>query len=74
MLSIAVHDVSREGGAFYFAGLQGMYSCESDTPPALYHPDEFDKFFAFEACTGSVNMHAGDMLLWDPLGMPEHRT
>jgi hypothetical protein len=69
VLSICVHDISEEMGAFYFAGLEAMYSVD-DTIPSLFTPEAFDEYFGFHqdsGVTGSCVMRKGDMLLRNPL-------
>ena len=69
VLSICVHDVPKEMGAFYFAGLEAMYSVDTvDTIPPLFTPEAFDEHFGFgQTVTGSCVMRKGDMLLRNPL-------
>ncbi len=68
VLSICVHDISKEMGAFYFSGIHAMYSVD-DTIPSLYTPQEFDEHFGFDHArvTGCCVMRPGDMLLRNPL-------
>ena len=67
VLSICVHDIPKDMGAFYFAGLDAMYGVD-DTIPALYTPEAFDEHFGFEqGVTGSCVMKKGDMFLRNPL-------
>ena len=68
VLSICVHDISKEMGAFYFVGLDAMYSVDGSIPP-VFTPEEFDTHFGFDqsGVTGCCVMRRGDMLLRNPL-------
>ena len=68
VLCICVHDISKEMGAFYFAGPDAIYSVDG-TIPLVFTPEEFDKHFGFDqsGVTGCCVMRQGDMLLRNPL-------